>query len=424
MFASASALAVAAAVAAMIALPVLSPDCGGERTRSQNFAAEPVSLANWGSEWNAQHGHYGPAWGYDGDDLVIVFRWSEGRRTRGGSLYTVREDGTNLTLLSPSVGDGNGIGGSRIAYDTSPAVSPDGTRVAYATLRHSVSEGRLDIVTAALDGTEREQLTRDRESQHEPSWSPDGARIAFLWRGALHTMAADGSDVRNLAGELWAVPEPPPWSPDGTRLAFRESVTEDLYVVGADGSNLTRVAEGPLGRPAWSPDGRLAFVTGVEVGEGRFVVPTVPPANPVPRGERSIVVMDADGSNREVLLEGGYPPLLWSPDGTEVLAKYIVQREGPDAIGVYAISVDGEHAMRLVAETGMNEILRMAWSPDGTRLALLMSPSLYASGGRRTINNLDADVVLYTIKPDGSDRQVLVREDREGKLEAADGKRP
>ena len=53
-----------------------------------------------------------------------------------------------------------------------------------------------------------------------------------------------------------------------------------------------------------------------------------------------------------------------------------------------------------------------------------MSPSLYASGGRRTINNLDADVVLYTIKPDGSDRQVLVHEDREGKLEAADGKRP
>ena len=404
---------------------LLASDCG------KGFGGgEPVGLGGMGfgpHSWGPQHGHYGPAWGYDGDDLVIVFRWSEGRGIYGGSLYTVLEDGTDLTLLSPSAGDGDGIGGERIAYDTSPAVSPDGTRVAYATLRHSVSEGRLDIVTAALNGTERQQLTQDRETQHEPSWSPDGARIAFLRRGALHTMAADGSDVRNLAGELWAVPEPPAWSPDGTRLAFREDATEALYVVGADGSNLTRVAEGPVGRPAWSLDGRLAFVTGVMVGEGRFVVPTVPPASPVARGERSVVVMDANGSNREVLIEGGYPPLLWSPDGTEVLAKYIVQREGPDTIGVYAISVDGEHAVRLVTEVakpGRSEILGMAWSPDGARLALLMRPSLYSSGGRRTIDNLDGDVVLYTIAPDGSDRQVLAREDREGKLEAAGGIRP
>ena len=395
MFAGVSALA-AAAVLAMIALPVLSQHCGGE----------PVGLGGMGQGhriWGAQHGHYGPAWGYDGDDLVIVFRWSEGRGIYGGSLYTVREDGTNLTLLSPSVGDGDGIGGARIAYDTSPAVSPDGTRVAYATLRHSEVEGRFDIVTAALDGTEREQLTRDSRTEREPSWSPDGARIAFLRPGALHTMAADGSDVRNLAVKLGAGLEPPAWSPDGTRLAFRGHTTYALYVVGADGSNLTRVAEGPVGRPAWSLDGRLAFVTGVTVGEGRFVV----------------VVMDANGSNRQVLIEDGYPPVLWSPDGTEVLAKYIVQREGLDTIGVYAISVDGEHAMRLVTETGENEILGMAWSPDGERLALLMSPSLSAS-----IYNLDADVVLYAVAPDGSDRQALVREDREGKLEAAGGKRP
>ena len=409
-------------VVAMLPL-LLASNCGGKGWGG----GEPVSLANSGGEWDPQHGHYGPAWGYDGDDLVIVFRWSEGRGTRGGSLYTVREDGTNLTLLSPSVGDGDGIGGERIAYDTSPAVSPDGTRVAYATLRHSVWTGRLDIVTAALDGTEREQLTQDPESQHEPSWSPDGARIAFLWRGVPHTMAADGSDVRNLAGEMRAVSEPPAWSPDGTRLAFRNGPDQGLYVVGADGSNLTRVAEGPVGRPAWSPDGRLAFATGVELGEGRLLAPTVPPASPIARGERAIVVMDADGSNMETLVEGGYRPLLWSPDGTEVLVRYVAEREGQTTIGLYAIAVEGEHAVRLVTEVakpGRSEILGMAWSPDGARLALLMRPSLYSSGGRRTIDNLDGDVVLYTIAPDGSNRQVLVREDREGKLEAAGGIRP
>ena len=382
--------------------------------------------------WGPQHGHYGPAWGYDGDDLVIVFRWSEGRGIYGGSLYTVLEDGTDLTLLSPSAGDGDGIGGERIAYDTSPAVSPDGTRVAYATLRHSVSEGRLDIVTAALNGTERQQLTQDRETQHEPSWSPDGTRIAFLWRWVPHTMAADGSDVRNLAGEMTAVSEPAAWSPDGTRLAFRESVTEDLYVVGADGSNLTRVAEGPVGRPAWSPDGRLAFATGVEVGEGRILAPTVPPASPIARGERAIVVMDADGSNMDVLIEDGFEPrsLWWSPDGRELLAwgdRIEAEADGTRSAErrLYSFVLETKEAREFtVSIRGTHRSLRdignLAWSPDGSRIVVLF-PNI---GSQGLPLRLFSSMVLVTVARDGSDLRVLVREDRESKLEAAGGIRP
>ena len=185
----------------------------------------------------------------------------------------MREDGTGLTLLSESVGDytwtDNGI-----AYDSSPAISPDGTRLLYATKRYPYE--LFHIATTTLEeqervlglfggGREHRRLRPGREWQTAPAWSPDGTRIAFLLDGNLHTMAADGSDPRSIAPGISGIYEPPAWSPDGTRLAFRGSARSwrevSLYVVDADGSNLTLVADGAEGAPAWSPDGtRIAFL--------------------------------------------------------------------------------------------------------------------------------------------------------------------
>src|SRR5690242_10098993 len=110
-----------------------------------------------------------------------------------------------------------------------------------------------------------------------PVWSPDGTRIAFVkWRlvrdavyrlgrafGALYTMNADGSGVRLLVPESPGLGSPT-WSPDGARIAFCPSCDAGtgISVVDADGTRLHAIAkEGHS--PAWSPGGRrIAFVVG------------------------------------------------------------------------------------------------------------------------------------------------------------------
>ena len=115
-------------------------------------------------------------------------------------------------------------------------------------------------------------------------------------------MQPDGSEQRPVLESNSTIEWTPALSPDGKKIAFartlrRRDPHSDIYVMGSDGSNVTRLTDHPSeeGFPTWSPDGlRIAFQAGV-VG---FPDPPWPTD-----GAARIHVIDADGSNRTRLTE-------------------------------------------------------------------------------------------------------------------------
>ena len=107
--------------------------------------------------------------------------------------------------------------------DTNPALSPDGQQVVFA--RSFVGGGveqRRELFRMNTDGGGLQRLTDNALFESWPTWSPDGARLAFA-AGDLYVMpSAGGAAVQLTTGGL--NPQNLAWSPDGARLAFNLSL--------------------------------------------------------------------------------------------------------------------------------------------------------------------------------------------------------
>jgi TolB protein len=183
-------------------------------------------------------------------------------------------------------------------------------------------------------------------------------QIGSTW--SIFTSQADGSGRELIAsgtGQIGQLAS----TPDGTRLAFNVSSSEgsDIFVVGADGSNLLRRTDtGWNSSPTWSPDGRrVAFGS---LRDGRW----------------GVYVMDVDGDWRDVDLIG---PLLaldprpaWSPDGTTIAFVNRVLEPIDNGTGVYLVRPDGSGVVPLPPEETAFRASGggLAWSPDGATLAV------------------------------------------------------
>jgi len=164
-------------------------------------------------------------------------------------------DGSGVTRLTAHPG-----------LDLTPAWSPDGSRIAFASNR----TGSFQIHAMNADGTAVRQLTS--QGQHtDPAWSPDGRSIAFVrcctpdGSSVIHVLSLATSQITTAAGRVWPLGGGPTWSPSSSTLAFvsTRDGNPDIYVVPATGGSATRLMLTSAAdiQPAWSANGDIDFVS-------------------------------------------------------------------------------------------------------------------------------------------------------------------
>ena len=245
-----------------------------------------------------------------------------------------------------------------------------------------------------------------------PVPTAERARIAYVAGLGLRTIAADGSDMRQVTsrGDEYG-DQDPVWSPDGRSIAFvRHRFAENdehdddarVWIVRQDGSGARPVSTTPSSSryesdPVWSPDGReIAFV---QFKSGRR------------RAVTSIVAVNfADGTRRtvhtEVSGEDGPVPFFespaWSLDGAAILFGRSTYGDGDEdpQPALHVVPAAGGEARRLIGDA-----LHGAWSPDGGRIAYAALHDRF--GATCNEEECTASGEIYVANADGSDPKRL-----------------
>ena len=247
--------------------------------------------------------------------------------------------------------------------------SPYGCRQ-YVVADNTDGTGAVPITSAA-------QTTSGGDS--DQAWSPDGTRIAFNRviyadpgtnqdaRGtALFVMDANGQNVVQLT-QPDALPSPwgpyytrdhhPSWSPTGDSLVFERfdpgPFTGQIRIVSVASGSGSVLVDGH--RPDWSPvSNRIVFQS---------------------NNDYNLYTVDANGSNLATLTLAGLDDIQpeWSPDGSQV----VYHRLGGTNAGVYVVDADGSNPHLVLADRPniYATFPSPKWSPDGTRIAAIMSQS-------------------------------------------------
>ncbi len=293
--------------------------------------------------------------GITGDGTPVVEHVQTFALSRSGTLVTLGSTASRNTLVTVGV-DGTE---RRLAEDPReylfPAVSPRGRRVAVEI--HDAAGGQIWVYDTAS-----KTLTRLTTQGHNtsPVWSPDGSRIAYASMrepaAGIYVVPADGSAQEQRVGR--ASPgiafSHLSWSPDGRRIAyeFSEQNGTTIYTVAAAADSAGRLVPGlqsGADDPAFAPDGRwLAYVSSESGRREVYVRPY-----PAPAGRWVVSVRGGDdprwGPSGHTLFYRGadgwlYAATLAFGPGVQITGRARLFDTGPYlADAAYGVFPDGRH---------------------------------------------------------------------------------
>ena len=256
-----------------------------------------------------------PTWAPDASRIAFA-----SDRTGTFEIYSLNVDGTGLSQLTDD--------GRFRVRKSGPDWSPDGERIAFVAFFDLYLIYAFEVEPAysrpfsALDDSRKSLLSDLSTDSTSPAWSPDGSLIAFTMKDmSLVRQVFLLDPATGVSRQLTHGAQPahgPKWSPDGKQIAFTSAPSGnlDIYVIGVDGTGLTRLTDHPAndGARSWSPDGQY-----IVFGSDRS-------------GAWDLYLMRSDGSEVMRLDTGGggnFDPV-WSPDGRYIV--FVSTREGDNEL--------------------------------------------------------------------------------------------
>lgn len=250
---------------------------------------KPRRLTNWNAAIESV------TWKPDGRELIYAV---------DGRLWRIPANGARIGRGSP-VPD---IPMHATQASISRTGRGHGAKLVFRTHLREVGMRLIDLDAKSTDGKIQAVLPFSRASRNSipGTFSPDGSQVAFISdRGStgpnLWVVNRDGLGARQITFLETPAMGVPSWSPDGAQIAFDAVVDRntDVYTVSVDGGKPVRLTSGPAmdGTPEWSPDGKWIYFS----------------STAGPRSELWKVPAEG-GTSEQVTQGGGFQPRM-SPDG-------------------------------------------------------------------------------------------------------------